>query len=70
MKFKALVCTAALLAGCTTTLPADQAVIDPYIPVVPEVQQPPRAVTGSIFYGSKTVAACLATNVSLRWAMW
>jgi len=49
MKFKALVCTAVLVAGCTTTLPADQAVIDPYIPVVPEVQQPPRAVTGSIF---------------------
>ena len=49
MKFKALVCSTALLAGCTTTLPADQMVVDPYVPVVPEIQQAPRAVTGSIF---------------------
>ena len=40
---------ALLAAGCTTTLPADRAVVDPYVPVVPEVQMPSRAVTGSIF---------------------
>ena len=49
MKFRALICSVSLLAGCTTTLPADKAVIDPYIPVVPEIQSAPRPVTGSIF---------------------
>ncbi|MBK88808.1 MAG: hypothetical protein CMQ44_08135 [Gammaproteobacteria bacterium] len=38
-----------LVAGCTTTLPADRAVVDPYVPVVPAVPVAPRAVTGSIF---------------------
>ncbi|HCY04128.1 MAG TPA: hypothetical protein DHU16_01650 [Gammaproteobacteria bacterium] len=38
-----------LVGGCTTTLPADRAVVDPYVPVVPAIPVAPRAVTGSIF---------------------
>ena len=49
MKFRALIGGVVLAAGCTTTLPADKAVVDPYVPVVPEIKPVQRAVTGSIF---------------------
>ena len=49
MRFRFSLFATLLVGGCTTTLPADRAVVDPYVPVVPEVQMPSRAVTGSIF---------------------
>ena len=49
MKFKLSLFGLLLVGGCTTTLPADRAVVDPYVPVVPAIPVAPRAVTGSIF---------------------
>ena len=49
MRLSTPVLIALLAAGCTTTLPADHALVDPYVPVVPEVPTSPRMVTGSIF---------------------
>ena len=61
--------TALLAAGCTTTLPADRAVVDPYVPVVPEVQMPSRVATGSIFM-DQNGSRFSATSVSSASATW